>query len=68
MPILILDENGNILPFVEESEFSKMLHVISNSIVDIGDNDLDNMKSVLENIGTVINKVFAGEDTNKILP
>lgn len=23
MPILILDENGNILPFVEESEFSK---------------------------------------------
>ena len=68
MPILILDENGNILPFVEESEFSKMLHVISNSIVDIGDNDLDNMKSDLENIGTVINKVFAGEDTNKILP
>lgn len=46
MPILILDENGNIKPFVEESEFSAMLHVVSNSIVDIGDNDLDNMKTV----------------------
>lgn len=68
MPILILDENGNILPFTEQSEFSKTLHVISNVMVDIGDDDLDNMKSVLENIGTVINNVFAGKGADEILP
>ena len=68
MPILILDENGNILPFVEESEFSKALHVISNTIVDIGDNDLDNMKSVLEDIGTVVDKVLSGKSVDEILP
>ena len=68
MPILILDENGNIKPFVEESEFSAMLHVVSNSIVDIGDNDLDNMKTVLENIGVVINKVMGGASIEDIAP
>ena len=68
MPILILDENGNILPFTEQSEFSKTLHVISNVMVDIGDDDLDNMKSVLENIGTIINNVFAGKGADEILP
>lgn len=68
MPILVLDENGNIKPFVEESEFSAMLHVISNSIVDIGDNDLDNIKTVLENIGVVINKVMSGANVKDIIP
>ena len=68
MPILILDENGYILPFTEQSEFSKTLHVISNVMVDIGDDDLDNMKSVLENIGTVIQNVFDKKGADEILP